>query len=290
MPAGAAIGVGSLAGGYMSSKAAKDASKASASGADAASQVQWDMYEQSRKDQLPWLGTGQNALQMLAELNGVPYSVTPGGASSSLVNVANGLPERNDTLYATDAAYRDAWDALEKEHFTQFNKNYTDKSDSKAIEDALRARLGGAWKNPLAAQPGATGTAKKPDYSAFYESPDYQFTFQEGNRAVNAGLAARGLSGSGRAMKELTRYGQGAASTQLNNYRNQLAAMAGIGQQTAQQLGQQGMQTGQIVGQNTQNAADARASGYLGQANAWNNAISQGAGLGAYGKTNNWWA
>lgn len=288
--AAAIVGGGAVVSGYMGSKAADKAADASAKGADAAAQVQWDMYDQSRKDQLPWLGTGQNALQMLAALNGVQYSSAPGGASSSLVSTANGLPERNDTLYATDPAYRDAWDAIVNEHFSQFNKNFTEKSDATAIENALKQRLGSQWVNPLAGQPGAAGgSSGKPDYSAFYESPDYQFAFQEGNRAVNAGLAARGLSNSGRALKELTRYGQGAASTQLNNYRNQLAAMAGIGQQTAQNLGQQGMATGQIVGQNTQNAADARASGYLGQANSWTNAINQGAGLAAYGKTNKWW-
>ena len=46
-----AITVGSVISGKIGADGAKDAAKASAKGADAASQVQWDMYNQSRKDQ-----------------------------------------------------------------------------------------------------------------------------------------------------------------------------------------------------------------------------------------------
>jgi hypothetical protein len=266
-----AIAGASVVTGYMGSQSAKKAGDKSASGADAASQVQWDMYDRSRKDQLPWLGTGQNALKMLAALNGVPYSETneePGAQSrenfdADAYMIAN--PDvANPKKWRTGDAFQH-WQMYGNKEGRPFT-----------------------YVNPPSS--GGTSTATTaPDYSAFYNSPDYKFTFAEGNRAVNAGLAARGLSKSGRAMKELTRYGQGAASTQLNNYRNQLAAMAGIGQQTAQTVGAQGMQTGQIVGQNTQNAADARASGYMGQSNSWSNAINQGIGTAAYGYGKGWW-
>lgn len=127
------------------------------------------------------------------------------------------------------------------------------------------------------------------DYSAFQDSPDYQFSFDEGNRAVNAGLAARGLSNSGRAMKELTRYGQGMASQQLGNYVNRLAAMAGVGQTATTQTGNLGANAATNAGQTTQAAGDARASGYMARAGQNQQLYGQllnmgmGSGLGAIG-------
>ena len=54
--------------------------------------------------------------------------------------------------------------------------------------------------------------------SSFYESPDYQFRLQEGQRALEASQAARGGLLSGRAMLEAQRFGQGEASSEYGNY------------------------------------------------------------------------
>lgn len=67
------------------------------------------------------------------------------------------------------------------------------------------------------------------DYSAFTNSPDYQFAFDQGQRAVNQSLSGRGLSNSGAAMKELQQYGSGVASQNLNNFKNQLMQLVGVG-------------------------------------------------------------
>lgn len=297
MPWGVAAAAVGAAGAVYSSKQAGKAAEKSAEGADAASQVQWDMYDQSRKDQLPWIGTGQNALRQLAALNGVQYSEQSASDISdpTLVEISGGIPTMNNELYQTDPVYRRAWDNYLNQHIARFGGGYTEKSDSGVINTAIQQIMASdpEYQNRKANQTSAGNFSQSatatPDYSAFYNSPDYQFAFDEGNRALKGSLAARGLSGSGRALKELTRYGQGVASQQLNTYRNALAAMAGVGQSTAANVGQQGIQTGQIVGQNTQNAADARASGYLGKANAWNSAINQGVGLAAYGYGNGWW-
>ncbi|KKK74367.1 hypothetical protein LCGC14_2884500, partial [marine sediment metagenome] len=55
-----------------------------------------------------------------------------------------------------------------------------------------------------------------PDYSAFYKSPGYDFRFQEGTRAIDRSAAARGQLMSGGIVRELTRYGQGLASSEFN--------------------------------------------------------------------------
>jgi hypothetical protein len=280
MVAAAAVG-SAVVGGYVSSQNAKKAAKSSEKGSDAAAQVQWDMYDQSRKDQMPWLGTGQNALRQLAALNGVMYSDDP--------EATKPLSQRGGSIDSLDDLNQLYREVLGRDADSSGGKYYLGwdvqdvLADMRGSDEYNRLKAAGKLPKPSSITPvNRGGFSQRPDYSAFFNSPDYQFAFQEGNRAVNAGLAARGLSNSGRAMKELTRYGQGAASQQLNTYRNALAAMAGVGQTTAANLGSQGMQAGQIIGQAKQNSADARASGYLGQGNAWSNAINQGIGAGAY--------
>lgn len=108
----------------------------------------------------------------------------------------------------------------------------------------------------------------QPDYSAFENSPDYQFAKQQGEQALLRNRAALGGLQGGQTGAALQQYGQGLASQQLGNYRNSLMGLIGAGQQSAQFTGNAAMQTGQIVGQNMQNAGNARAAGQLAGGNA----------------------
>jgi len=136
--------------------------------------------------------------------------------------------------------------------------------------------------------------------------PGFQFRLAQGQQAIERSAAARGGLLTGGTGKALTRYGQEYASGeyqnvynralteyqqaynifqqgQANQY-NRYAGMAGMGQTTAAQLGQTGAQTAGSVSnilmgsaaqqsQALQNAAAARASGYVGGANAWGGAV-----------------
>lgn len=140
-----------------------------------------------------------------------------------------------------------------------------------------------------------------PDYSAFYKSPGYDFRFDEGQRAIERSAAARGGLMSGGMGRELTRYGQGFASGEFNNYANRLASLAGIGQTAVGQSGQLGSaaagQVGQTSGQLGQTilaGGQAQASGIVGAGNAWATGIEGAAGaLGGavqqYGADQGWW-
>lgn len=61
-------------------------------------------------------------------------------------------------------------------------------------------------------------------------SPGYDFQFNEGMRAVNNGLASRGMLDSGAAVKAAERFGQGLASTARGEELNRVQALAGLGQ------------------------------------------------------------
>ena len=136
--------------------------------------------------------------------------------------------------------------------------------------------------------------------------PGYKFRLAEGLKSVQNSGAAKGGGLSGAAMKALNNYASGIASDEVGNAYNRaasdydrafntfnanqgnifnrLAAMSGVGQTAVNQINssaqQFGVNAGQALGAYANNvgdlaaqAANATASGYVGSANAWNNAI-----------------
>lgn len=81
---------------------------------------------------------------------------------------------------------------------------------------------------------GANGANGAPNYSAFTNSPDYNFAYQQGLGATTNTLNASGQGGmSGSGLAALTNFGQGLASQQYGNYFSRLMGLAGVGQSAA---------------------------------------------------------
>lgn len=70
----------------------------------------------------------------------------------------------------------------------------------------------------------------------FYNSPDYKLAFNEGQRAIEGGAAARGGLLSGDTAKAVTGFGQNLATSTFGNYKNSLNNIAGMGQQANQAI------------------------------------------------------
>jgi hypothetical protein len=113
----------------------------------------------------------------------------------------------------------------------------------------------------------------------FKADPGYAFRLGEGQKALERSAAARGGLISGGALKAATRYGQDMGSQEYTNAFNRyqaerqamlgpLQSLAGVGQTTANTLGNAGSSYGANAGEAYQGAANARASGYVGGANA----------------------
>lgn len=294
-----AVGGASLVGGYMSSKGAKDAAKASARGSDRAAQVQWDMFNQARQDNEPFRQGGLTGLQEYMSFLGLPTSsvmnattaqqsaMSPSGAiewfdPNSRVPVADPESYRNDPLY------KRAWDEVWQHHNGRFDKT----SDRTALGNHLQSIYDRQRAAQQTATPatGTTGGALTPQQitDKLRATPGYQFAFNEGQRALESSAAARGGLFSGAAGKALAKYGQGVADQQYGTHLNRLAGLAGIGQTATSQNNQIGMQTAGNVGQAYQNAGNARASGIAGSANAWGSTLGQLAGIGGYMYGNRW--
>jgi hypothetical protein len=126
--------------------------------------------------------------------------------------------------------------------------------------------------------------------------PSTQFRLAEGQKALERGAAARGSVLGGAALKELTRYAQDFASTEYNNAFNRFqteqtdlfnryASLAGLGQTASNAAAATGQNyansvsniltgTASNMGDYATQAGNARASGYIGGANAWNQALN----------------
>ena len=121
----------------------------------------------------------------------------------------------------------------------------------------------------------------------FQQDPGYAFRLSEGQKALERSAAARAGLQSGSALKAAARFGQDYGSQEYQNAFNRyqaerqarlgpLQSLAGVGQTTAAQLGQAGQQMASNVGEMMTSGAAARASGYVGGANALTSALGQG--------------
>jgi hypothetical protein len=121
----------------------------------------------------------------------------------------------------------------------------------------------------------------------FKADPGYAFRMSEGMKALERSAAARGGLLSGATLKGTQRFGQDLASQEyqnaFNRYQaertgtlNPFQALAGVGQSSANTLGQQAGAYGSAMASNIIGAGNAQAAGQIGQANAFSSGLGQG--------------
>lgn len=120
----------------------------------------------------------------------------------------------------------------------------------------------------------------------FQADPGYAFRLSEGQKALERSAAARGGLMGGATGKALARFGQEMGSQEyqnaFNRYQaerqarlNPLQSLAGVGQTAAQNLAGQAGQFGSNLAETIGAGAQARASGYMGAANAITGGLGQ---------------
>ena len=118
----------------------------------------------------------------------------------------------------------------------------------------------------------------------FEQDPGYAFRQAEGMKALERSAAARGGLLSGSTMKGIQRFGQDLASQEYSNAFNRfqiersarlnpLQSLMGSGQSAANTMTSAAGNFGQASANNIMNEGAARASGYVGSANALSNAL-----------------
>jgi len=131
-----------------------------------------------------------------------------------------------------------------------------------------------AGKKALSQYMGELGMGGPGFTSSFEETPGYQFQVAEAEKGAVNHLGALGMKNSGAALKALTKLRSGLAAGERGNFLARLSGLAGVGQNAMESNNSANMNSALNTGQLMQDAGAARASGYVGAANAWTGALN----------------
>ena len=157
-------------------------------------------------------------------------------------------------------------------------------------ENALATLNGSPIYNEAGNTIGMTGGLLTRGPGEFKESPSYQFMLGEGQKGIQRAASATGRLGSGAYLRDATKYAEGLASTEYDNflrrYYESLSpyfTMAGLGSNVAMSGGNQSQGTANALSGIYQNQGQAQAAGNLGAAYPWSSLANYGAGqMGQY--------
>lgn len=204
---------------------------------------------------------------------GTTAAILGAAAIGGVASIAAGAMGANAANQAanTQAAASDRVLALSDAQYQQ------SRQDAMPWLDAGRAAL-----TELMGEYGLSDAAKAGTFDSKFETtPEYDFTLKEGEKGIVNNLAALGLKGSGAALKALSRFRTNLANTTYNNYLTKLSNLATGGQQAQKDIADMGENAVIRAGQSITDSAAARASGYVGGANAWGNALTNIANTGS---------
>lgn len=266
----AALGTaGSLAGGMMQADAAGKAAKSQEKAAQQSIQFQRDTATQARIDAYPWLLGGANAFYMLMDELGIPRPETPILPDLTTGPLAYNPAGTVTTAQASTSPTPAANGPITKDYAEGQGAGYLPGAARSETATTTGTASGGSGYNALGSPYSMPMTAAK----GFRETPGYQFRVEEGEKGVLGNLNSLGMKNSGAALKALTRFRQGLADQEYGNWLNRIASIAGMGQSQVNTTNSLSQTAATNIGQGYQDMGAARASGYVGQANAWSNAL-----------------
>lgn len=208
-------------------------------------------------------------------------------AASSLAGGAMAASAAKKASRVQEQAARDATAAQERMFQRQTELQEPFRQGGLTAQQEIMQLLG-IGGDKTAAGYGSLGKAFGTEQ--FQQDPGYAFRQSEGMKALERSAAARGNLLSGSAMKGIQRFGQDLASQEyqnaFNRYQversaklNSLQSLMGSGQSATNVMTGAAGQMGQNEASNIYNAGQARASGYIGQANAINTTLGQVGGI-----------
>lgn len=278
-----AVVVGGLASSAMSASAAGDAANAQANAAANAQGISQQQYQDTVNRNAPYTQAGYGALSALDWGMGISPQ-TSGG--QPVGGMGPGTPQPNG--YDPSSGYRLGPGG-------SVSQGISNPGGMSSIFPGIGSgpTQGAGMPAPQGAQgAGQTGglgygsLTKAFDTSDWQKlSPAYNFQLRQGQQGVMNADAAGSGSLSGAAQKDLIDYNQNAANTSFNSAFNQyqtqqgnifsrLSGIAGLGQSSANNTGQQGTTLAGQAAQSATNIGTAQAGGIVGAANAWSGGIN----------------
>lgn len=300
-PISATIGAGVLGAGasiYSANKASKTQQQAS----NQASDTQLQMFREANRLNEPWRQAGMGALTQQQALLGIgggqPTAQQGGGFGNLGFSGGDQSGSSFGSYVMTNPDLARAWSSNQGniqnqfrsiEDFGRFHFQNFGQTEGRQLPQSGVYMGGGRdltgipGADPFALQKSAGDSA----YQNFLDSGFARSMLQTTENDMNmyrGAMGAAGTSISGSAIKGLNDINRRNTSTAFNNHFGALSGLSGTGAQLSQSQGQQGIQTGQIMGNNLLAGANARASGYQ----QIGNSVGQFGNLLAYGSGNGW--
>lgn len=290
---------GAIAGGLIGAGASKSAAKAQAASADRAAQLQKEMFDKQIALQEPYRQAGLTAQQRYMNMLGMQGAAPTARSEAEIRNALASQYMRPGAGPESGGYYEDVWQGGGDSG--EMVKRWVPRTADTVDEAGLSAAVQAAMAQDQAAQQAYEAERQAPGFGKyardfgmedFQQDPGYAFRMQEGLKALDRQAAARGGLISGAALKAAQREGQNMASqeytnafnryqTNRSNQLNPLETLMGRSQTAANQVGNAAGNYAQNAGEAYMGAGSARASGYMGGANALAGAINQG--LNMYG-------
>lgn len=260
--------IGSITGSNKQAKAATQAAQTQADATDRASQIQKEMYDQTRKDLSPYTQAGTNALSQLTGFN--PQSFQGSGFNYN----GSSNPAYSSQQFAAADPYQASEFKFEESPSYQFRKQQgMDGIQSQAATGG--GLLSGAtlkalnnYNSNLASQEYDNAfnqyqTDENRRFNQYNTTESQRYNQYLGQEQLNQGQHQQAFNNwQSQDNNAYNRY-----MTDQNNQYNRLYNLVGIGQNSAAQVGNAGMQTGQAVANNTMAGANATAAGQVAAGN-----------------------
>jgi hypothetical protein len=221
------------------------------------------------------------------------------GAGASLIGGKKAAKAQKSAANTAATTEREMFEAQKEENQKYYDLGKGDiNSNFQAAEGALSPYVnqGAAANDRLSALAGLNGSTALT--SALQQDPGYQFRLSQGVSALDRSAAARGMLQSGAQQKALTQYGQGLASSELQNAFQRVGAVQNNAQQASNALANLRMNQGttlanlssrqasqnqalsqstsNALGQYATNAGNAQAQGYQNMGSSINAGLQNG--------------
>lgn len=249
--------------------AARSAADAEVQAAEIATDFSREVFETTREDQAPFRAAGLPALSQLARAAGIGVrevtgqQLQPGDRFSNIRIGDNVGPEGARRLEAAG-----------------FTLSPVDSASGFRFVEALPGTTTETEFFDTGVDPVDFARQQTDQLLANFEaSPDFEFRRSEGLNAIQNAQAARGISLSPFALRDVGRFASDLASTEFGNFANrrfsrfdqltnQLASVAGLAQTGNQATQQAGQAFAANAGNAALSAGQAQAQGFINQGNA----------------------
>lgn len=264
-PIAALVG-GSLASSVIGANAAKKAGQAQAAAADAATNLQREIYNDTTERFAPYLGAGNNALAAMLYEMGLGPKPTFGATAPAIEEVTTTTPRRNvkpQPQVGDSPAFGGILNNKKGGKTTT-----TFKVGDKTFETRSAAE---EWAN--ANKTGGT------EYGGYTQSPMARYLMEQGVDSIEGSAASSGGLFSGATLQALEDNRRRVISADTGDYFARLMGMTNMGLGAAGNQASAGANYASNAGSTMMAAGNARADAALGRGQAFQTGISDMAGI-----------